>query len=81
MPEKVATITGLRGMFVFVGGALGISFITIILHLSSTPAIGFRIAFISFGLGLLFTIPLVFLMPSGKKGWDKAGRYKIEEER
>jgi EmrB/QacA subfamily drug resistance transporter len=67
MPEKVATITGLRGMFVFVGGALGISFITIILHLSSTPAIGFRIAFISFGLSLLFTIPLVFLMPTGKK--------------
>jgi EmrB/QacA subfamily drug resistance transporter len=67
MPEKVATITGLRGMFVFVGGALGISFITIILHLSPTPAIGFRIAFISFGLSLLFTIPVVFLMPTGKK--------------
>jgi MFS family permease len=67
MPEKVATITGLRGMFVFVGGALGISFITIILHLSPTPAIGFRIAFISFGLSLLFTISLVFLMPTGKK--------------
>jgi MFS family permease len=67
MPEKVATITGLRGMFVFVGGALGISFITIILHLSSTPATGFRIVFISFGLILLLTISLVFLMPTGKK--------------
>ena len=67
MPEKVATITGLRGMFVFVGGALGISFITIILHLSSTPAIGFRIVFISFGLTLLLTISLVFLMPARKK--------------
>jgi hypothetical protein len=67
MPEKVATITGLRGMFVFVGGALGISFITIILHLRSTPAIGFRIVFISFGLTLLLTISLVFLMPTGKK--------------
>jgi EmrB/QacA subfamily drug resistance transporter len=69
MPEKVATITGLRGMFRSVGGAFGISLITIILHLSSTPANGFRIAFISFGLGLLFTIPLVFLMPTGKKEW------------
>ncbi len=69
MPEKVATITGLRGMFRSVGGAFGISLITIILHLSSTPAHGFRIAFISFGLGLLFTIPLVFLMPTGKKEW------------
>ena len=68
MPEKVATITGLRGMFRSVGGAFGISLITIILHSSSTPAHGFRATFLSFGLGLLLTIPLVFLMPAGKKG-------------
>jgi MFS family permease len=67
MPEKVATITGLRGMFRTVGGVLGISLITFILHLSSNPGIGFRITFISFGLGLLFAIPLIFLMPAGKK--------------
>ena len=67
MPEKVATIVGLRGTFRFVGGAFGISLITIILHLSATPAIGFRITFISFGLALLLTIPLVFLMPTGKR--------------
>jgi MFS family permease len=71
MPEKVATIIGLRGTFRFVGGAIGISLITIILHLSSTPAIGFRIAFTTFGLGLLTTIPLVFLMPTGKKKENK----------
>jgi xanthine/uracil/vitamin C permease (AzgA family) len=69
MPEKVATITGLRGMFRSVGGALGISLITVILHFSSTSANGFRTIFISFGLGLLFAIPLVFFMPSGKKRW------------
>jgi MFS family permease len=68
MPDRVATITGLRGLFRSVGGVLGISVITIILHLSSTPANGFRITFISFGLGLLLTLPLVFLMPSGKVG-------------
>ncbi len=67
MPEKVATITGLRGMFRSIGGVCGISLITIILHLSRTPADGFRIVFISFGLGLLFTIPLVFLMPTGRR--------------
>ena len=69
MPERVATITGLRGMFRYVGGAFGISLITIILHSGSTPESGFRATFISFGLGLLFTIPLVFLMPTGKQGW------------
>jgi len=70
MPDKVATITGLRGMFRSIGGALGITLITVILHLSSTLTNGFRTVFLSFGLGLLLTIPLVFLMPSGKKGWD-----------
>ncbi len=68
MPEKVATITGLRGMFRYVGGAFGISLITIIFHASSTSAGGFRVTFVSFGLGLLLTIPLVFFMPTGKKG-------------
>jgi EmrB/QacA subfamily drug resistance transporter len=68
MPEKVATITGLRGTFRSVGGAFGISLITIILHSSSTPTHGFSATFLSFGLGLLLTIPLVFLMPTGKKG-------------
>ncbi len=66
MPEKVSTITGLRGMFRSVGGALGISIITIILHVSSTPTKGFRVTFIAFGLGLLFSIPLIFLMPDGR---------------
>jgi EmrB/QacA subfamily drug resistance transporter len=68
MPTKVATITGLRGMFRSVGGAFGISLITIILHLSSNPVSGFRITFICFGLGLLLAIPLVFLMPTGREG-------------
>jgi MFS family permease len=71
MPEKVATITGLRGMFRSVGGVCGISLITIILHLSSTPARGFRAVFIGFGFGLLLAIPLAFLIPAGRKGRDQ----------
>jgi MFS family permease len=67
MPEKVATITALRGVFGNVGGVIGISLVTIILHLSSTPANGFRATFLSFGLGLLLAIPLIFLMPTGKE--------------
>jgi EmrB/QacA subfamily drug resistance transporter len=69
LPEKVATIVGLRGMFRTVGAALGVSLITFILHLSSNPAAGFRITFVACGLAILFTIPLVFLMPAGKKEW------------
>ena len=82
MPEKVATITGLRGMFRSVGGALGISLITFILHSSSTPANGFRITFTSLGLGLLLAIPLVFLMPSGKERREmRLKAVKVEDPR
>ena len=68
MPEKVATITGLRGMFRTVGGVLGISLITMILHLSSDPVTGFRIAFTSFGLGMILGVPLILLTPDGREG-------------
>ena len=81
MPERVATITGLRGMFRSVGGVCGISAITIILHLSSTPANGFRTTFISFGFGLLLTIPLVFLMPSGRIEGDSTETDGAGEQR
>ena len=65
MPEKVATIVGLRGMFGMVGGALGVSLVTVVLHLSANPATGFNIAFSSSGLVILAAIPLAFLMPAG----------------
>ena len=32
-----------------------------------SPATGFRVTFITFGLVLLGTVPLVFLMPTGKQ--------------
>jgi MFS family permease len=67
MPERVATIVGLRGMFRTVGGALGVSLITFILRTSANPVNGFRVAFTLFGLGLLAAIPLVFFMPEGKR--------------
>lgn len=78
MPDRVATIVGLRGMFRTVGGALGVSLITFILHSSSTPASGFTVTFICFGLGLLCGIPLVFLMPTGKQEGLKAEIYHAD---
>jgi hypothetical protein len=54
-------------MFRYVGGAVGISLTTLILHASGSAATGFRITFITFGLVLLATVPLVFLMPTGKQ--------------
>jgi EmrB/QacA subfamily drug resistance transporter len=67
MPQKVGTIVGLRGMFRTVGGALGISLITLVLHLSTSVASGFRVTFIFFGCALLVSIPLAFLVPPGRR--------------
>lgn len=67
MPSHVATITGLRGMFRFVGGALGISLATIILRVSATPATGFRNAFVAAGLLQFLAVPLVFFLPRGRR--------------
>ncbi len=71
MPEKVGTIVGLRNMFRNIGGALAISIVTAILHLSSGPSLGFMIAFIAFGLMPLVSIPVLFLMPAGRKAWGQ----------
>jgi EmrB/QacA subfamily drug resistance transporter len=67
MPSRVATITGLRGMFRFLGGALGISLATILLQVSATPATGFRNVFVTAGVLQLLAVPLVFLLPRGKR--------------
>jgi hypothetical protein len=56
-------------MFRTMGGASGIFFISFILHVSSSPAAGFRIAFISVAVALLCVLPLVFIIPDGKGGW------------
>ncbi len=67
MPEKVATIVGLRGMFRTIGGVLGVCAVTLVLHLSPDLNTGFMVAFTCFGVGLLAAIPLVFLMPAGRR--------------
>jgi EmrB/QacA subfamily drug resistance transporter len=70
MPQKVGTIVGLRGMFRTVGGAVGVSLLTLILHVSGDPAKGFRLVFTLSAIAIFCAIPLVFLMPAGRRGWS-----------
>lgn len=70
LPQRVASITGLRGMFRTIGGAVGVSLLTVILHVSSDPTSGFRRAFTFFSIMLFCSIPLVFLMPAGRTTKD-----------
>jgi EmrB/QacA subfamily drug resistance transporter len=81
MPQKVATIVGLRGMFRTVGGALGISLVTLVLHLSTDAASGFRVTFIIFGCALLVSIPLALLVPPGRKTVRDSGQEDTETNR
>ncbi len=74
MPQRVSTIVGLRGMFRTVGAALGTSIATLILHRTQSSVMGFKIVFILFSIVLLSAIPLVFMMPSGKKENDAQKR-------
>ncbi len=66
MPEKVGTIVALRNMFRNVGAAVGVSLLTVVLHVSSHTDSGFTLIFISLGLLSLASVPLLFLMPAGR---------------
>ncbi|MFH0914457.1 MAG: MFS transporter [Chloroflexota bacterium] len=64
MPERVATIIGLRGMFRQTGGALCVSVVTLILHNVGDMAKGFTIVFLGLGGILLLSVPLIFAIPA-----------------
>jgi EmrB/QacA subfamily drug resistance transporter len=63
MPERVSTITGVRGMFRNIGAAVGISLATIALHNTDTAQHGFLIVMGGTGILLLLCIPVILLIP------------------
>jgi EmrB/QacA subfamily drug resistance transporter len=64
MPDRVATIIGIRGMFRQCGGAVSIAVATLVLHSAENLVSGFRIVFFGSFLLMALTIPCIFLMPS-----------------
>lgn len=63
MPDRVATIVGIRGMFRQTGGAVSIAVTSLLLHNIGDMATGFRVAFFGFSLVMAIAIPFIFLMP------------------
>jgi EmrB/QacA subfamily drug resistance transporter len=63
MPDRVATIIGIRGMFRQCGGAVGIAVATLVLHSAENVASGFRVVFFGAVLLMMLSIPCIFLMP------------------
>lgn len=63
LPERVAAVAGLRGMFRSVGGVLGTAAIALVLTRFPDKALGFQRIFVFLGFFLLTLIPLTFLIP------------------
>lgn len=64
MPNRVATITGIRGMFRQFGGASSIAITSVLLHNIGDMARGFCIVFFGLSAIMLIAIPAIFAMPS-----------------
>jgi EmrB/QacA subfamily drug resistance transporter len=64
MPDKVSTITGLRGMFRNLGSAIGVAVTTIILHSVTNVQIAFNVALMGSAVLMLMAMPAVFAMPA-----------------
>jgi MFS family permease len=63
MPDRVATITGIRGMFRLSGGAIAIAIISLLLQRIGNMALGFSIVFFGLAVIVLITVPAIFGMP------------------
>lgn len=72
MPNRIATITGVRGMFRQAGGAVTIAITSLLLDNLRSVAYGFTVAFFGLAVVMLLITPLIFMMPRGpetpKKG-------------
>ncbi|MBI2958176.1 MAG: hypothetical protein HYY32_04960 [Chloroflexi bacterium] len=63
MPDRIATITGVRSTFRKAGQAVGIAVAALVLDLSGNLLLGFRYVFIGAALVTLITLPSIFAMP------------------
>jgi Na+/melibiose symporter-like transporter len=63
IPEKVAAVAGMRGMFRAMGGVMGTATITLLLSHMSDKAAGMQEIYLGLAILLLLLIPVVFLIP------------------
>jgi EmrB/QacA subfamily drug resistance transporter len=74
MPEAVARITGLRGMFRSSGGVLGTAAIVLILAHYEDQARGLEVIFTGLSFLMLLVIPTIFLIPDTARNRRKLER-------
>lgn len=67
MPDRVATITGVRGMFRQTGSAISIGLTSLVLHNFSNIGSGFKAVFYSLAVILVLATPFIFIMPKAAR--------------
>ncbi|MPZ23016.1 MAG: MFS transporter [Dehalococcoidia bacterium] len=72
-PERIAAITGLRGMFRLCGAALGTAVIVLVASRAPTTAQGLEYSFMGLAVVTVLLLPLVRLVPDGRGGPGKSG--------
>ncbi len=72
MPEAIARITGLRGMFRTTGGVLGTATIVLILSHYKDQGVGLEHVFVGLSFLVLLIIPPIFLIPDNARMRRKA---------
>ncbi len=63
IPEKIAAVAGMRGMFRSIGGVLGIAGVALALSYFPDKAVGMQKIYLGFTFLLPLLIPIVFLIP------------------
>jgi EmrB/QacA subfamily drug resistance transporter len=76
MPERIGTITGVRGMFRQVGGAISVGLTALVVHNTGDTAQGFRYVFIGLAAIMVLVIPVILFIPRGTTGERKTGLLK-----
>lgn len=64
MPERIATITGLRGLFRQIGGTLSLGICALILNNIGDIRLGFQIVLGGTAFLMLLAIPFIFMIPN-----------------
>jgi len=67
--DRVAGISGLRGMFRQAGSIVAISVVTAVVAQSAAPGAAFGTAFLVLGIALLATTPVVFVVRDHRGAW------------
>ncbi|OGO06724.1 MAG: hypothetical protein A2Y92_02450 [Chloroflexi bacterium RBG_13_57_8] len=74
LPGRVATITGVRGMFRQSGSAISIAITTVVLQNFTSAGRGFMVAFLGLAGILAISVPFIFAMPASSAGPPPAAK-------